>query len=178
MRRNCILLLLFLYSVLLGAWPIQHSEQTGFGAEGDFDRPVALSAAALEALRAFLNNEEFRDCAEQEGISPNDISRSWFSASEIRLTKSPASGLIVRGEAACMHGAHIVDFWVLAKSKDGYRIVFQGRADALRVLPTRTNGYRDLELVIITAAGANIDNVQLHYEKGEYRPVGHHVSHN
>src|SRR5689334_20424638 len=110
-------------------------EQTGFGAEGDFEKPIAVPAGALQSLlRSRNDDDQLQMCAEQKGIPVDKIPASWFAASEIRLTNSPRSGLILRGEHPCLGGAHIAQFWVLAKSTIRYEVVFRGRADALRVL--------------------------------------------
>jgi len=154
-------------------------EQTNFGVEDDFQRPVALPVGALETLRASKDkNDLLQECAEEEGIRPSEIPASWFVASKIRLTNS-STGLVVRGETRCLAGAHITQFWLLAKSETGaYRIVFRGRGDGFALLSTRTNGYRDLELIIVTQAGANVDAVKFRYSQGFYRVSGHHITHN
>jgi hypothetical protein len=153
-------------------------EQTDFGAEGDFQNPVAIPSSALDPLRGSKNRDDsIQMCAENEGIPVDKIPASWFAASEIRLSRSPDSGLVVRGEHSCLGGAHIAQFWVLARTTTGYVIVFRGRADALRVLPTRTNGFRDLKLIIVTQAGAYVDEVNFRYRNGQYQKAGHHLEH-
>jgi len=152
----------------------QHSrEQTEFGAEGAFRRPVPLPAAALEALRtAKFPDSTLQDCAEQAGIRVEDIPASWFVASELQLSRAGQPGLIVRGENRCLWGAHIVQFWVLAKSATRHNVVLGGRADGLEVLPTYTNGYRDLQLVLLMRAGATTEYVRFRYSGGEYHASG------
>ena len=153
-------------------------EQTDFGAEDAFQKPVPLPAGALQALRTSKSPDDLlQECSEQEGLQPSAIPASWFVASKIRLTRRPASGLIVRGEHLCLGGAHITQFWVLAKSATGYKIVFRGRADALSVLPNRTNGYRDLQLVIVTEAGRYVDYVTFHFARRMYVLSCHRVEH-
>ena len=153
-------------------------EQTDFGAEGDFQSPVTIPSTALDTLRASKNaDDSIQMCAENEGIPADKIPASWFAASKIRLSGSPDSGLVVRGEHPCLGGAHIAQFWVIAKTATGYEIVFRGRADALAVLPTRTNGYRDLQLIIVTQAGASVDNVNFQFRNGQYQNSGHHLEH-
>jgi hypothetical protein len=102
-------------------------EQTDFGAEGDFQRPTPIQAEALKALRMSNGDDDLLRCAEQEGIPVAEIPARWFVASEIRLSRTSASGLVVRAEDACLGGAHIAQFWVLAKSSAGYSIVFRER---------------------------------------------------
>ncbi len=153
-------------------------EQTDFGAEGDFQKPVHIPTEALQSLRMSKRSDDLlQDCADQEGIPAAEIPASWFVASEIRLSRTSSSGLVVRGERPCLGGAHISQFWVLAKSTAGYKVVFRGRGDALAVLPTRTNGYRNLQLVLITHAGAYIDHVNFQYSKGQYQVSGHRMEH-
>lgn len=155
-----------------------HREQTDFGAEGDFERPVAIPGAALQSLVTSKDSDDsIQMCAEDEGIPVNTIPATWFVASEIRLSRSASSGLVIRGEHLCLRGAHIAQFWVLAKSRAGYKIVFSGRADALTVLPTRTTGYHDLQLVIVTHAGAYVDYVNFRYRNGQYHKAGDHLEH-
>jgi len=182
MRRILPLLLFLVCCIRLCAQSAQRvnprREQTDFGAEGDFEKPVPIPVGALQSLRMSKGADDvLQECAEQEGIPDVEIPASWFDASEIRLSRGPSSGLVVRGEHACLWGAHINQFWVLAKSAAGYRVVFRGRADALAVLPARTNGYRDLQLVIVTQAGAYIDYVDFRYSKGEYHVSGHRLDH-
>jgi hypothetical protein len=154
-------------------------EQTSFGVEDEFQRPVLLTAAALTAIRETPDPDGIlKVCAEEEGIEVRDIPPAWFVASEVRLTRSPSSGLVVRGENACLLGAHITQFWVLEKQPTGtYKVVFTGRADALDVLPTRLNGHRDLQLLFVTQAGAYVDYVKLRYFNGTYHKSGHRLTH-
>jgi len=182
MRRVIPLLFLTVWGIRLDAQSAQHvkhrTEQTSFGAEGDFQEPVPLPADALQSLRVSKNSDDLLDeCAGQVGIPTAEIPASWFVASEFRLSRISSSGLVVRGEHECLGGGHISQFWVLAKSAAGYRIVFRGRADALSILPTRTNGCRDLELVIVTQAGAYVDHVKFRYSKGTYHVSGHRMEH-
>jgi hypothetical protein len=144
-------------------------EQT-FGTEGSFERPIAISASALSSLKADKQSAGIlRDCAEQERIRVADIPSSWFVGSTIALTNDGSSGLVVRGEHPCLLGAHITQFWVLAESAGGYRSLFTARADGLTFLSHRTNGYRDLQLVFVMKAGAEIQYVTFHYVNGSYR---------
>jgi hypothetical protein len=181
MRRVLPIMLLLVGGTLWSAQKaprIDHSrEQTDFGAEGDFQRPAPIPVEALQSLRKSNGDDDLLRCAEQEGIPVAEIPARWFVASEIRLSRMSASGLVVRAEDACLGGAHIAQFWVLAKSSAGYLIVFRGRADGLVVLPTRTNGYRDLQLTIVTQAGAYIDYVDFRYSKGKYQESGNRLEH-
>lgn len=182
MRGSRLALLLFVCAIQLYSQAMKRTEgqweQTNFEAGVAFKNPKAIPGAALDSLRASRNgNDLIQMCAENEGIPIDKIPESWFVASEIGLSSSSDSGLVIRGEHQCLGGAHIAQFWVLAKSATGFDIVFRGRADALRVLPTRTNGYRDLQLIIVTQAGAYVDDVNFRYRNGHYQKAGHHREH-
>ena len=177
---NCHLLC-FWSSLLCAACGVAQSQpydqrrpqQTRFGVEEAFQRPVSLPAGALQSLRAGKASDDIlQDCAQKEGIQVRDIPASWFVASEIELHRGLSSGLVVRGEHGCLLGAHITQFWVLANSGAEYRVVFSGRADGLDVLPTRTNGFRDLQLVFVMDHGASIQYVKFRYSASTYQVSG------
>ena len=115
-----------------------------------------------------LSAAMLRDCAEDEGLNVSEIPASWFVGSWIELSGAHSSGLVVRAEHGCFWGAHITQFWLLSKVGANYRVVFTGRADAFRVLSTRTDGYRDVQLIFAMQAGAEINYVTFKYTNGEY----------
>jgi len=175
--KGAVVLAMLVSSFSVAAQPASRSkhnpEQTSFGAEDAFRTPVELPAAALQALRDAKDPyNSFQDCADGEGIGVSEIPAAWFVASEIRLGRLPGSGLIVRSEWACFWGAHVVQFWVIARSAAVYKVLLTTRADALDVLPTCTNGYRDLQLVFLEQAGRYIDYVKLRYSNGTYHKSG------
>ncbi|HUA15272.1 MAG TPA: hypothetical protein VMG31_08230 [Verrucomicrobiae bacterium] len=145
-------------------------QQTSFGVEEPFEHVVVLPSGALKALEtSSLSADMLRDCAENEGMKVSEIPTSWFEGSWIALSGSRSSGLVVRAEYGCFFGAHIAQFWLLSKAGQNYRVVFTGRADAFRVLPTRTNGYCDVQLIFAMQAGAEIRYVTFKYTDGEYK---------
>jgi hypothetical protein len=150
-------------------------QRQDFGVEDPMPNAVTMPPSAIEAIRRSPESQEsLRYCMQQERRSARDIPASWFSASQIDFTGSPQSGLVVRGNG-CFLGAHITQFWVLAKTATGFRSMFTARADGITVLPTRTNGYRDLQLVFVMAAGNEIQRVTLQYRKGAYRVAGRKI---
>jgi hypothetical protein len=146
-----------------------------FGVEGALPNAVPLPSSAIEAIRRSPESQEsLRYCYQEEQRSAKDIPASWFSAAQVNVSGSPQSGLVVRGNG-CFLGAHITQFWVLAKTPTGYRSVFAARGDGISVLPTSTHGYRDLQLVFVMATGKEIQRVRLQYSKGAYQVVGRKV---
>jgi hypothetical protein len=68
-------------------------------AEDDSEKPVTMHSTALESLRTSKNDDDLiQMCAEDEGTPVAKIPASCVVASEILLSHSPSSGLIVRGE--------------------------------------------------------------------------------
>ena len=157
----------------------QHPEQTRFGVEDEVHKPILLPDAALNAIVETPGPDGIlKQCAEEAGIEVREIPAAWFAASEVSLTHSPHSGLVIRGENACLRGAHITQFWVLEEQSAGtYKVVFTGRADALDVLPTSLNGHRDLQLMFVMQAGAYVDYVRFRYSNEAYRKSGHRLTH-
>jgi hypothetical protein len=153
-------------------------QQTDFDMEMPLERPVVLPSGALRALRTSnLSAGMLRDCAENEGVDVNQIPASWFVSSWIDLSGARSSGLVVRAEHGCFWGAHITQFWLVSKAGAHYRVVFTGKADAFRVLATRTSGYRDVQLIFAMQAGAEINYVTFKYTDGEYRESDNRTEH-
>lgn len=149
-----------------------------FATEDPFPNPIVVPSEALAAIKTAADSADIlRDCAQNEGIRVADVPASWFLGSQFELSKGRTSGLIVRAEHGCLLGAHITQFWVLAKSQAGYQSVFTGRADALSVLRHRTNGYRDVQLIFVMKAGAEIQYVTFQYSDGAYRLSGRRTEH-
>jgi len=144
-------------------------QQTSFSAGEEFEHPVMLSSGALKALETSkLSAEMLRDCAVDEGIKVNEIPASWFVGSWIELRGPRSSGLVVGPKNGCFLGAHIAQFWLLSKNGANYDVVWTGRADGFRIISKRTNGYRDVQLIFVGQAGAEITYVTFEYANGEY----------
>jgi hypothetical protein len=68
-------------------------------------------------------------------------------------------------------GAHSVACWLFKGGKDGkHRLVLSGRQDAVRIMKTKTNGMRDIELVYWSA----MEEVRtFHYDGKKYKEVSY-----
>lgn len=149
-----------------------------FNAECTIEHQTSLPQRALEAIvTSPLSKSVLEDCANFDS-APSDISSSWFEATEVNVDGHLGSGLLVRGNHDCLHGAHIVQFWILAKSGSSYKTLFTARADAITILRTHTGGYSDLELTFIYGAGATIEKVRLRYTQGSYKVASRRTKHN
>jgi hypothetical protein len=138
------------------------SEQTSFNAEPDsaqalVNRPVRIPDSALQVLRDTLTGGTF-NCLKSHEIEPDEAPASWFLASEIHLNGPKEVDLIVLPNATkiadpsnpggCLLAAHGGRFWVLGPgvASGRYELLLQTYGLALKVLNSRTNRYRDLQV--------------------------------
>lgn len=113
-----------------------------FQLEAPFERSVALPADVLNVLRADeLNQQGFQTCPNRGRL--REIPAKWFVASQVTLRDEYT---LVKADNACLWGADIGPFWVFRQTSNGYELVVTDRALGLELLPTRTNGYRDIEV--------------------------------
>ena len=113
-------------------------EQTEFGADSDLDRPIPVPAAALKALRNTLQ------------ATSDELPAEGLRASEVHLGGPTEVDIVV----PVLAGGHAAFFYILRPVSDGYRLIFDSGGDSMTVLGTRSHGYRDLQIVGITMAGA------------------------
>lgn len=139
-------------------------EQTVFSADTipgqqQVSKPVEVPDAALQVLRDTLSRSAINCIKNVNQFTPDQVSASWFVGSEIHLNGPEELDLIVQPKDMqqspspnrCLFGAHVVPFWVL-RNKDGrYTMLLETYADALQVLNSRTNWYRDIQTFSTTA---------------------------
>jgi len=180
--RVVVSLLLPILAFGVGQQDSQLIEQNHFCVECSIEHPVPLPPAALKTLQGTNDkngeHNELERCAKEDGISVRDIPEPWFVASETTLKKGEAPGLVVQANNACLWGAHIGPFWLLAGSNAGYRLLFAGRADGFDVLEHVTNGYPDIELVFLLQAGSFIGHSKFCYKDGNYQLCGKRTEQN
>jgi hypothetical protein len=127
---------------------VQRLEQLHFSAEDDAVRhPIAIPADVLTILKA---DEMVRNALENANLQPERIPLSWFSAASIHLSNSARADLVVmaRGPLA---GGNVVTFWVFRSTAHGHDLVLSAPAHDLVIKNTRGKGYRDIELVSMSA---------------------------
>jgi hypothetical protein len=144
----------------------QQGEQTSFDAEpvpGEafVKRPVVIPDSALQVLRDSLDPDRLH-CIREMGTAPEQVPASWFVASEIHLNGPNEVDLIVlpnvpriegdkfpaTNAGGCLLGAHGGGlFWVLRPgvATGTYALLLVTNGDGLKVLTSRTNGYRDIQ---------------------------------
>jgi hypothetical protein len=171
MTKRNILVRLLLFGVLFAnavhaqkAAKDQEPEQTDFGSDPEvlIRKPVEIPDGALPFLRDTLSRGTINCIKNVNGLTPEQVPASWFVASEIHLDGPNDIDFIVQPKAlgkspspnGCLFGAHVVPFWVLRNRDGNYDLLLQTGGDFLQVLDSRTNGYRDVKGIGLTAVSA------------------------
>jgi len=152
------------------------TEQRSFSVEEQLVKPVLLPSEVLQLLRSTKDQRGEHDvleqCAQEESLSVSNIPATWFEATELTLKSGEPPGLLVKAKNACLFGAHIGPYWIFRRAATGYQLAFVGRADALHVKKTRTDGYHDLELIFMMEAGRAAAYSKFCYQNGHYEFCG------
>ena len=122
-------------------------EQRQFGAEEKIHRPVPIPVDVLQIIRDDSRNK--RSLTTQQ--SPDDMSALWFAASNISLNDDGLADLIVQAIEPKLLGANVIPFWVLRRTPDRYELVLSTSSLGLKILETKSKGYRDLRTTKATA---------------------------
>jgi hypothetical protein len=124
----------------------------------ELSRPIDLPENALKVLR---KDEFVRSCL-GDSTSPEGIPAYWFVGSEIRLgARQGENDLVIQprdlpgspSENRCLWHSHSIPFWVLKKTANGYALIMEDNAQVLKVLNSRSNGFRDIETLMSTTSG-------------------------
>jgi hypothetical protein len=134
-------------------------EQSIFASEGvKVAHPIDPPESALQVLR---KDQFVRSCV-GDNESPGEIPGYWFVGSEIRLgATKDENDLVIQprelpgspSENRCLWHAHSIPFWVLKRTADGYALILDDNAQVLKVLNSRSNGFRDIETSMTTTSG-------------------------
>lgn len=129
---------------------VQSHQQLTFAMEGvPLSHLLDLPKNALQVIR---KNTFVLSCL-AAGLSPEDIPGEWFVASEVHLRDTKEADLLVvprqstqsPADNACLFHAHSMPFWILIRNKTGYTVVLEEHVQILRVLPSTSKGYRNIE---------------------------------
>jgi hypothetical protein len=117
-------------------------EQLSFSVEEKPKRPVMVPKDVMQILRRDERNRR---------IAQGNLPKSWFVASELHLNDDDLPDLIVMAANPRLAGANIGPFWVFRNTSQGHQLILSESALVLDVLNTRTNRYRDIRLIALTA---------------------------
>lgn len=120
---------------------VRQQEQDTFRAASDtVDRPVKLPEGLLKTLR----NDASVDLV-TGGLAPDQLPPAgWFLASEIHLAGPDEVDLVVEGVGK-LRGSIVCPFWVFGKTSQGYHLILRAALEQLKVLDSRSSGYRDIQ---------------------------------
>lgn len=165
------------------AKPKEQAEQSDFGIELEavpIQRPVTLQRDALDALS---KDASVASCLENEGLRSSELPANWFVASEVHLDGANKGDLVVlpggrlpdtpKGEIspnACFLGANTAQMWVLHNIQRGFKLVLSQIGLGMSVLPTRTNGLRDIE--VGAAVGGYDDSIDYKFDGESHKIAG------
>jgi hypothetical protein len=142
------------------------AQQYSFSAEdGTVKHPVSVPP---EVNRILAQDRQVRDVLEYEHIVTDTIPSSWLLASEIHLSNSGERDLVVIAEGPLL-GADVTTFWIFRTTNHKYQLLLNAPAHDLVVENTRTNGYRDIELLSATAV--TVSTVLCRFKGGTYIPA-------
>ena len=101
-----------------------------------------------------------------QNLQADQLPKSWFAASEVRLDGPSEHDFVVIGKGM-LQGANVTTFWVFAQGPQGLKLVLTLPAHDLSIKPTRTNGYRNIQAVMMTAG--RVSTAELRFDGKEYR---------
>lgn len=160
--------LLGVFSLLAGAGaqtPVRKGElwQTHFSVENAAVRkPVPIP----DEVFAILKNADAAKRFEDDGKTPAEPQRSWFSAAVVHLQDATKNDLVVVAEAPIV-GANVSTFWVFLDTPEGMKLALTAPVHDLFIRPPRWKGVRTIELDSMTCCV--ISTTLLRYENGQFR---------
>jgi hypothetical protein len=146
-------------------------EQMRFGLEESVIQPVPIPDAVLAMLRS--DSEVGTSRCVDEGQTSPDISASWFEASQIHLDGPEEIDLLVKAKDGCLFGANIGPFWIFRKTQHGYELLLGVSALGVELLPSRTNGHKDVSTGGV--AGGKAATVFYKFDGRRYQESGNKV---
>jgi len=113
------------------------------------ETPIAIPEDVREQL---TKDDLVKGALEDSHLAAENLPASWFSASTIHLSlthKTP--DLIVEGNPP-LSGGNTATFWVFRASDNSHALVMNTPAHNLIVKNSVSHGYRDIELISMSAS--------------------------
>jgi hypothetical protein len=122
-------------------------EQAHFSAEDEsFKRPVAIP---VDVMAILAKQEVVEMQLENEGLKPEKLPASWFSASVVHLSQGKVSDLVVAANPP-VSGANTTTFWIFRTTARGHELVLTTMAHDLVIKKTQWKGLREIETSSVT----------------------------
>jgi len=119
-------------------------EQTTFN---QTEPPLHAVPVSGDVLKALLKTREAKSGLESANDSERSNAAQLFCASEIHLTASNETDLVVMGGVGGMSCAESGWFWVVRSAHKKPQVVLFDRGNSLEVLDSSTQGYRDIRIL-------------------------------
>lgn len=147
------------YCVLLLMWaPCAGAVETVFWSDTEtrLEQTISAPPGLIQFVLGGEDSDDRRilqECMEQERLKKGQEA-ALFTVSRVSLNGDNLPGYFVRPALKpfcfAFYGAHLFRYWFVSssveKGRPAYRMVFKNGGDGVGVLPTSTNGYRDLLL--------------------------------
>ena len=158
------ILLTFMFAILTPIYLQNHpgaknnsiNEQSSFSSEDSgLAKPVAAPSPIIMMIRS---DPHVLNALKAQHLSADELPVAWISTSEIHLHSAAETDYLVMG-VGHLRGANIVPFWIFSPTKNGFRLILHESAGDLKILSTRTQNYRDIQLDAIIRGAVST----LHY---------------
>ena len=146
------------------------TEQTNFSIETSIEKiekPVPLPSGVLQLLKKDEDALESSVGCTDEGGGPDALQASWFVASEVHLGRQDEKDLVVLAANQCLNGANVGPFWVARKTKQGYQLVLSTGGHDLKILDSRSKGFRNIRRASLTAV--TVSTTTYHFDGQRYQ---------
>lgn len=171
MRARAAFVFLLMAVAMIGTAFSQNEHtlvQTQFSAEDEAVKsPVSIPDDAWAILKV---DSRVRNVLKDDNLWPDQMPRSWFSASIVHLHGDREKDLLVMAEGEMM-GGNISPFWVFVDTPQGMKLVLNASAHDIFIRRSRWHGYRVIEFAGMTCC--EISRTWLRYENGAYRDYRH-----
>ena len=129
--------------------PQVSTQSIHFSAEdAAFPNPAPVPGDVLSLLE---KESVVRDAFKDDESVDKKIPSTWFSATELQLSRKGKADLLVRAEPP-LAGANTDYFWIFRNSGSGYVLLLGGQAHDLEIRTRRSHGFRDIAMIAMTAA--------------------------
>jgi len=136
--------------VCLGNLPLPAQPETAIQTHFSMEDERIAHPAQIppDAWKILQQDPSTRNVLDSEGLTPEQLPRSWFQASTVSLNGSEKDLLVIANGK--LMGANVTTFWLFLQTPQGIKLVFDAPAHDLIIHSSRSKGHRDIELVALT----------------------------
>jgi hypothetical protein len=107
-----------------------------------------IAPKSIQLAMGEYEKDNLLNCCNEIELSPSKATL-YFSAVKVNLQKDAVTYIVYPSKyCATFFGAHAISYWLLRENKNNtFSILYAGRSDGIKILPTVTNGYYEIESV-------------------------------